>query len=775
MATRSLGTLTLDLVAKTGGYVAGMTKAERESEKWRKKVKSQVEDVAKTFATVGAAAGIGLAALTAKTVQSANEIERLSRVSNTSAESFQRYSAGARAFGIEQEKLADIFKDTSDKVGDFLQTGGGPLADFFENIAPQVGVTAEQFRQLSGPQALELYVSSLEKANVSQSDMTFYLEAIASDATLLFPLLKNGAEGFRAFGDEAERAGAIMGKDTLQAANELSAAMFLAEQGAAGIKNQIAQGLLPVLSDLAGEFSDASSQGDIFVETGESVGMAMKGITAAGVGAVASIQLIGKALGAFAAAVSESGIEWEDLVRPFGLFQAAGKVGDNFDKVKNVMAVGVEDIEATAMRYADILNGIFEAGTEGGGGNDNRVKQLAERLANDRAAIAAALSGTGSTFQGREASDDAQGEIDRINEQAEAIRASLLTEEEAIEESYLRRRELVLKNTEITGDAQRKLLERLEADREQALSETSAQREMDRINQQAEAIAAGLMSEEEKIQESYQRRREIILANTAIIGEERNQLLLELENQVQEQLLESNGSFWEQWLEAAETNLMDFDELSQNVIENSIGKMGDAFESLIFDGTSFGDSMREMFESLARTVVNALGQMGAQWLAYKLVQSTVQKSAQTAAVAQVTANTQAQSLSAGINAFASTAAIPIVGPVMAPAAMSAALAITQPMAAAAAAAASAGLASFEGGGFTGNGPRVGGLDGKGGYMAMVHPNEKVVDLTKQRQGGGENQPIRIINLNSDDQIEDYLGSDRAERVIMNVVRRNGLS
>lgn len=38
--------------------------------------------------------------------------------------------------------------------------------------------------------------------------------------------------------------------------------------------------------------------------------------------------------------------------------------------------------------------------------------------------------------------------------------------------------------------------------------------------------------------------------------------------------------------------------------------------------------------------------------------------------------------------------------------------------------------SFEGGGYTGAGSRSGGLDGKGGYMAMVHPNETVIDHTK---------------------------------------------
>jgi hypothetical protein len=49
-----------------------------------------------------------------------------------------------------------------------------------------------------------------------------------------------------------------------------------------------------------------------------------------------------------------------------------------------------------------------------------------------------------------------------------------------------------------------------------------------------------------------------------------------------------------------------------------------------------------------------------------------------------------------------------------------------------------GMPSFAGGGFTGVGARAGGLDGKGGFLAMMHPNETVFDHTNmsQRSGGG---------------------------------------
>jgi len=46
------------------------------------------------------------------------------------------------------------------------------------------------------------------------------------------------------------------------------------------------------------------------------------------------------------------------------------------------------------------------------------------------------------------------------------------------------------------------------------------------------------------------------------------------------------------------------------------------------------------------------------------------------------------------------------------------------------------MSDFEGGGYTGGGVRAGGMDGKGGFMAMVHPNETVIDHTKGQRTGG---------------------------------------
>ncbi len=55
-----------------------------------------------------------------------------------------------------------------------------------------------------------------------------------------------------------------------------------------------------------------------------------------------------------------------------------------------------------------------------------------------------------------------------------------------------------------------------------------------------------------------------------------------------------------------------------------------------------------------------------------------------------------------------------------------------------------GLPSFDGGGSTGWGSRSGGLDGKGGFMAMLHPRETVVDHTK----GGMTKGGTMVQINN---------------------------
>lgn len=57
-----------------------------------------------------------------------------------------------------------------------------------------------------------------------------------------------------------------------------------------------------------------------------------------------------------------------------------------------------------------------------------------------------------------------------------------------------------------------------------------------------------------------------------------------------------------------------------------------------------------------------------------------------------------------------------------------------------------GFNSYDGGGHTGYGARTGGLDGKGGFMAMVHPRERIYDEAKGQQPSGDRVYAPVMNI-----------------------------
>lgn len=60
---------------------------------------------------------------------------------------------------------------------------------------------------------------------------------------------------------------------------------------------------------------------------------------------------------------------------------------------------------------------------------------------------------------------------------------------------------------------------------------------------------------------------------------------------------------------------------------------------------------------------------------------------------------------------------------------------------------------YEGGGFTGHGARAGGVDGRGGFPAILHPNETVIDHTKgQGMGATVNFNISTVDAAGFDQL-----------------------
>lgn len=257
-------------------------KADR-AEKQTGELRKGVNVAGKAVAAFGIAATTALGGIAVSAGEAAREIKILAQVSNLTTEEFQRNAFAARAVGIDMKGLSDVFKDFQDRVGDFVTTGAGPMIDFFEQIAPKVGVTAEQFRGLSGKDALQLYVSSLEKANLSQAEMVFFMETMASEATQLIPLLVNNSAEFEKLSDRASELGLVLDDIDITNLNEMKGSLGELTAIASAASNVLGATLAPFITDLSDRMIEGAGTADDYRDSIldlVEVGVAVAGIYA---------------------------------------------------------------------------------------------------------------------------------------------------------------------------------------------------------------------------------------------------------------------------------------------------------------------------------------------------------------------------------------------------------------------------------------------------------------------------------------------------------------
>lgn len=297
----------------------------------------------------------------------------------------------------------------------------------------------------------------------------------------------------------------------------------------------------------------------------------------------------------------------------------------------------------------------------------------------------------------------------------EEIRRSLLTEEESIRESYERRMKVVEENT-AAGSAQREeLMAKLQTEYDGQLKqlEEAKQRERD-------SLYNGLLTEEEMLLQSYERRKQAILESTAVTETERLELMKRLEEQYSNELA------------AMETKR----------IQTQLSGAAALFDGLAGLAKAYGGEQSKTYRALF-----AISK------AFSITQAAM-------SIATGLAKAQELGWPANLGAMAQIAA------------QGASI-----------------MSQINGSNFSGAYDKGGNIPaGKIGLVGEYGPEfvagpanvtgrEKTAQMLENAGKGGEQAPppqtnLRIVNAFDTGVIGDYLGSDAGEEVIMNAVRRN---
>lgn len=264
MAGKSLGTLTIDLIAKVGGFVGGLSQAERASQKWRKQVQDDAKAVATAFtgfatAASAAAVGVGVAGfnLLKTTSKQITETDRWAKSLNMSTQSLLAWQYAAEKAGVSGDQMADIFKDIGDKIGDAVLNKSGEAVDALNAL----GLSAKKLAGESPDKQLLAISDALGKINTN-AEKTTILESLGNDLSKLLPLLDQGGEKLRQYMDAAKKFGVAPNDADIEKLVKVNSLFEDMETQVNGVKIEIATGLASV--DLSGLQKSITDMGNVF-------------------------------------------------------------------------------------------------------------------------------------------------------------------------------------------------------------------------------------------------------------------------------------------------------------------------------------------------------------------------------------------------------------------------------------------------------------------------------------------------------------------------------
>ncbi len=165
MASRSLGTLTLDLIAKVGGFVAGMEKAERTAKKGAKEIGSAADAASLAWGKLGkvaagALSGITVGAVFGAVIRNTKQMEK----EQAQLEAVLRSTGESAGFSREQlNEMASSMERTS-------TVSAGEINQAQTNLLAFTGIVGEQF-----PRALQ---SAIDMAARTGTTVTSAAETI---------------------------------------------------------------------------------------------------------------------------------------------------------------------------------------------------------------------------------------------------------------------------------------------------------------------------------------------------------------------------------------------------------------------------------------------------------------------------------------------------------------------------------------------------------------------------------------------------------------------
>lgn len=253
MASKSLGTLTLDLVAKTGGFTQGMTKAERSSEKWRKQVeqdakKAGIAIAATATAVTTAAFAIGVA-MTKSGLDSVDAQAKLARSLDTTYDSITALKLAAAEGGLGD--LEGSLTRLNRRLG-AAETGGGAAA----KTVAALNLDLRDLSASSADERVAKIADAIKLSGASAQQAARYLQDLGFQQREAADFFSQGGDSIRAYTERVKLLGLSLSDFDAAKVEEANDAIAILGDLSAGAGQQLAVHFAPILTAVGTKFEE---------------------------------------------------------------------------------------------------------------------------------------------------------------------------------------------------------------------------------------------------------------------------------------------------------------------------------------------------------------------------------------------------------------------------------------------------------------------------------------------------------------------------------------
>jgi hypothetical protein len=258
MANRSLGTLTLDLIASIGGFTGPLDKAARATQKASNEMGASLKSLSQSAALIGVGAAAGFGVLVKHAINVQDQLSKTSQKIGVSVEDLSALTYSADLAGVDVESLASALGKFSKNIGEAYTTGVGAAANALADLGLKVTDAGGSLKSTN-----TLFLDVAERfAHLDDGAVktALAMDLFGKSGAELIPLLNAGAQGLNESALEAKRLGQVFDGEAAKAAENFNDNLTRLQKAIGGVANRVATEALPTLVEFSQTLADPAFQ-----------------------------------------------------------------------------------------------------------------------------------------------------------------------------------------------------------------------------------------------------------------------------------------------------------------------------------------------------------------------------------------------------------------------------------------------------------------------------------------------------------------------------------